>query len=277
VVLQSLIQAGQQATRVNSTDPLNWRTLAAIYENNIAIVGGSDKFAVSNYTEAARRNTQNPAEYLNVARAYVRSADNIQNQINRLQRSGETVSDEDIGRAMAERANSLENALENIQKAISLKGDYASAHFLSSQIYERQGNRALAIQKTLETRNLNPFDTGVGYQLGLLYYLDNQTEKARGEFERVISLSSTFSNARYFLGLAYDRLGERARAIEQFEKIAEFNPENSEVERILKNLKGGEEALYRIVPPALPPQERIKPPLDDTGGAGSETILEDEE
>ena len=269
VVLQSLIQSGQQATIVNPADPLNWRALAAIYEQNINVVGGADGFAIQNYKKSAELNPMNPAEYLNIARAYVRSADNMRNLLARLVGSRDADQDQ-IDKLRKDAASNLNNALVYLDKSIALKSDYASAHFLSSQVYERQGNRELAIQKTLETRNLNPLDTGVGYQLGLLYYLDNQIVQARDEFERVVSLSSTFSNARYFLGLSYDSLGNKDKAIVQFSEIEKFNPDNDEVKRILANLRAGRPALSDIVPPAAPPEDRIVPPVSDNGGAAQE-------
>ncbi len=267
IILQNWIRAGQEATKANPEDPINWRQLGAIYEDNIRIVGGADQFAVSNYTKAAEINPNNPAEYLNVGRAYVISADALKINISRLSQGAEAKKNkEEVLKLETEHAERLSNALVNLQKAIALKSDYAPAHFLISQVYERQGNRALAIEKTLETRNFNPLDTGVGYQLGLLYYLNNQLQEARDEFVRVVSLNENFSNARYFLGLSYDRLGNTQGAIDQFTKIAELNPDNAEVKRILINLKSGNNALSNIVPPAAPPEGRITPPLEVTGG-----------
>jgi tetratricopeptide (TPR) repeat protein len=264
VALQGMIRAGQRSIDANPLDPLNWRQLGAIYEDNIAVVGGADGFAVQNYEKAVSQNPQNPAEYMNIARAYVRAADALQAQVARLSQGKDAAANkEEIAKVKAEREDRLAKSLEALGKSISRKADYAPAHFLSSQVYERQGNRALAIEKSVEARDLNPFDTGVGYQLGLLYYLDNQTGKAREELERIVRLSENFSNARYFLGLSYDKLGNTQAAIEQFEKVAELNPENSEVRKILENLRAGKEALANVVPP---PQSRIETPVEETGG-----------
>lgn len=271
-ILQNQIQAGQEATKINPADPLNRRQLAAIYEDNILIVGGADKFAIENYIKATELNPKNPTEFLNVARAYVRSADSLQGQVARLSQADAKTKQAEIEKLQNERQEKLRNALENLEKSISLKNDYAPAHFLASQVYERQGNRKLAIEKTVETRNLNALDTGVGYQLGLLYYLDNQMENAKTELERVVNLSESFSNARYFLGLAYDKLGDKNKAIKQFERIEELNSDNKEVKDILKNLRSGKEALASIVPPAAPPQQRIEPPVEQTGGEETEKL-----
>lgn len=273
IVLQNLIRAGQEAIKINPQDPTNWRQLGAIYEDNIRIVGGADQFAISNYAKAAELNPNNPAEYLNVGRAHVISADALRVNISRLSKGAEAKNNkEEIEKLETAHAERLTSSLSSLQKAVALKSDYAPAHFLISQVYERQGNRALAIEKTLETRNFNPFDTGVGYQLGLLYYLDNQLQDARDEFTRVVSLNENFSNARYFLGLSYDRLGNTQGAIDQFTKIAELNPDNAEVKKILANLKAGRNALANIVPP---PEERITSPLEVTGGEESAALEEE--
>ncbi|MEK7090196.1 MAG: hypothetical protein AAB930_01275, partial [Patescibacteria group bacterium] len=69
-----------------------------------------------------------------------------------------------------------------------------------------------------------------------------------------------YSNARYFLGLIYDRKGDKPRALGEFGKIAELNPGNNEVKRIIGNLNAGRPALEGIAPP--PPEERTGPPVN---------------
>ncbi|PIZ89699.1 MAG: hypothetical protein COX89_00125, partial [Candidatus Nealsonbacteria bacterium CG_4_10_14_0_2_um_filter_37_10] len=73
----------------------------------------------------------------------------------------------------------------------------------------------------------------MAFQLGLIYYNDEQFNKAKAEFERAILLDPNYSNARYFLGLIYDREENKKEAISQFERIEQFNPENQEVKKIL--------------------------------------------
>ena len=95
-----------------------------------------------------------------------------------------------------------------------------------------------------------PFDAGFAFQLGSVYYQNNQLEKARVEFERALEIEPNFSNARYFLGLTYDRFGDKQAALGQFEKIIQLNPNNEEVKKIISNLQEGKGALEEIVPPA---------------------------
>ncbi|GAI09342.1 unnamed protein product, partial [marine sediment metagenome] len=78
------------------------------------------------------------------------------------------------------------------------------------------------------------------------------------ELERAVELSPAYSNARYFLGLIYDRKGKTQEAIKQFEVIAGLNPENQEVKKILSNLKAGKPALEGIIttPETIPIEEK---------------------
>jgi hypothetical protein len=65
------------------------------------------------------------------------------------------------------------------------------------------------------------------------------------------------------LGLIYDRKGDGPRAIQQFEEIEKFNPDNQEIKRILQNLRAGKPALEGIVPPAEPPERRKETPVKE--------------
>ncbi|OGZ58492.1 MAG: hypothetical protein A2827_01555 [Candidatus Spechtbacteria bacterium RIFCSPHIGHO2_01_FULL_43_30] len=256
VALQNLIQSAQEVTRLNPLDPLNWSQLASVYELNIDIVRGSERFAIKNYKEALDRNPKNPQDYLNLARAYVLASDGLQ----------KGSADPDEGKSPAEqRKEYLESARDNLQEAITLKNDYAAAHFMISQVYERLGERALAIQKNADARNLNPLDTGVGYQLGLLFYINGELENAKLELERVVRINPDFSNALYFLGLSYEKLGNTEAAIKSFTKIRELNPANKEVEKILENLRAARPALFGISSSEDFPEERLEAPIDTEG------------
>ncbi len=87
-------------------------------------------------------------------------------------------------------------------------------------------------------------------------------DKAQAEFERAVLLDPNYSNARYFLGLIYDKKGDKKAAIEQFEKIEKFNPDNKEVKTILANLREGKPALEGVAPGQPPIQEKAPEQLE---------------
>ncbi|MDP3143485.1 MAG: tetratricopeptide repeat protein, partial [Candidatus Omnitrophota bacterium] len=128
-----------------------------------------------------------------------------------------------------------------------------------------QGKLADAIKRAEELVMLNNVDVGALFQLGFLYYKNSQFDQSKPVFERTVQLSPNYSNARYFLGLIYDRENpkDKSAALEQFEKIAELNPDNNEIKQILVNLKAGKAALLGVAPPAPAPQSRSEAPVQE--------------
>ena len=161
------------------------------------------------------------------------------------------------------RTTILQEVGQAFQKAADLKPDYAPAHFMLAQAALRQGNAQSAIKSAENAKLSAPFDIGIAFQLGLLYYQSNDLNRARVEFERAVSISGNYSNARYFLGLIYDRQGNQAKATEQFEKVLELNPDNTEVRKILSNLQNNRDALAGIAPPGAPPEKRNIAPVEE--------------
>lgn len=265
-VLQAAIQSAQRATEVNPADPANWEQLASVYDNVLFAVRDAAQFAIDNYMEAAKRNPRSPEGDFVVARAYIRAADNSQAIASALKAN--KGSEEEIKKAEDQQKDYLEKSLERLNSALVLKADYAPAHFLIAQVYDRQGNRKGAIEKTIEARDINPQDVGIGYQLGLLYFFDNQFGAAQKEFERVLLLSPNYSDARYFLGLVHDKRGEKEAAIVEFEKVSELNPDNEAVKKILENLRSGKEALEGL----RTPQESTQPPVSQAGEEKAQDI-----
>lgn len=232
-ILASAISNGQNATKFNSKDPLNWMTLGMIYEAVVPLkIQGADAMAVSSYQEASKHSPFDPEPFLASARV------EIQNQ-------------------------NFAQAKTYLQSALSLKSDFVAALFLISQIEVYEGNLKEAIAKTEQTAMLVPNDVGVLFQLGLLYYQDNNLAGGRMAFERAISINQNYANARYFLGLIYDKQGLKEKAIEQFENIEKTNSDNQEIEIILDNLRNGKSALDGISPPQKAPEKRTNPPIKD--------------
>ena len=237
------IEIARQATMISPVDSLNWSNLGNVYEKLILIAAGADIFAEENYKKAMTLDPKNPQEPVNLARSFLAASD--------LVGSGNPS-------LWQEKLNKAKNYLE---QSIALKSDYAPAHFLLAVAAMREGKTEEAITKLELTRGLVPFDAGFAFQLGSVYYQNNQLEKARVEFERALEIEPNFSNARYFLGLTYDRFGDKQAALGQFEKIIQLNPNNEEVKKIISNLQEGKGALEEIVPPAQPPTERLEAPV----------------
>ncbi len=243
--ISNAVQAALRATELNPKNPTNWSNAGSIYEALIGVVGGSDRYALGYYAEAVSRDPVNPLEPLNAARTIMSSA--------RLMPANE----KDEAKSL------LAEAEKYINKALELKPDYAPARYLLAKLYLQEGNIQAAVERTEEIKQQNPLDAGVAFQLGFLYYDNNQFDQARTELERAVALSPDYANARYFLGLVYDKKGMESEALEQFKKIEELNKDNQEIKQIIKNLESGRGALDSIVPPAPPPESRSSTPVSD--------------
>jgi len=220
----------KRATEISPNDVANWIVRGFVCRNLIALVGGTEDCAINSYQKAIELEPKNPYIFNEMGLIYLTKADLLAKQ------SGK---EDEINQNLAK-------AKDNFQEAIELKPDYAPAHFQLAMISVKEGKTKDAIQKLEETKSIAPLDSGLAFQLGLLYYNDNQFDLAKAEFERAVSINENFSDARYFLGLIYAKEGEKDLAIEQFEKIEILNPDNSEIKKILANLKEGKPALEGI-------------------------------
>lgn len=228
--LERVVLVARQATEVNPADPMNWSNLGGVYEGLTPYIDGIGQEALTAYTEAESRDPKNPMWSLSRARTYVAMAGFAARQ-------GAPTSDL-YAQAQAE-----------LTKALELKPDYVEARFLSAQTHFTAGSVDAALARVAEVRQLSANDASMAFQLGLLQYQNARYADAAFEFERAVSLNREYANARYFLGLAYTQLDRTNDALTQFRQLAESNPENQEVLKIISNLTNGRPALEGLVEP----------------------------
>ena len=253
--IANAVNSAQAAAQLDKENFYNLWTQGSVYENIILFADGADKQAVQSYEEAFKRNPQSPSVQLDIARTHLAAADRTDLTLSALAQAEKK--DEEKEAALKQEKEALLNSGKAaLEKSIALKSDYVPAHYLFSQLYERTGDTAKAIEKAQDAKKFAPGDLGALFQLGRLYYNDNQLEKAQAEFEESVAVNPDYSNGRYFLGLVYDKRGFKNKAVAEFEKIKELNPDNKEVAQILENLKAGNPALHNMgqqpVPPAPP-------------------------
>ncbi len=235
-VLGTTIQNAQAAVNLNPAEPFNWVSLGRIYEAIVPFkVQGAPDASINAYAEALKRFPSNPELYLAQARVELMQ-------------------------------NKLKEAKDFLLQAVAVKNDYVPAHFLLAQIEAQSGNSAEAIRRAETAVSLSQLnDIGALFQLGLLYYQNQRYADARLVLERSITINPNYSNARYFLGLIYDKAGGREKALNEFQKILVLNPDNNEIRQIIQNLQSGQGALYKISPPSPAPEKRSQPPVPDEG------------
>lgn len=238
-LVASAVNSATQATMLNPVDVAGWNVRGFIYRNLIGILGGADDWAIKSYETAAELEPVNPYIFTEIGRIYIVKANLA------IQQENSPAKEENLKLAQA-----------FFEKAVSLKADYAPANYQIAAIYIEAGKTKEAISSLQLAQQAAPLDIGLAFQLGVIYYDEKQFDNARVQFERAVALDPGYSNARYFLGLIYDRQGNKNEAILQFKTIEELNPENQEVKKILSNLRGGKTALEGIVPSEPPVEEK---------------------
>lgn len=253
-VVASAVQNSDRMAQLHPLEPAVWRTRGSLYELLIPFFPGTERLAFESYKKATELDPLNPSVYSDWGRAGLVYADRLRILVGQA-RGQERVQVEEA------RVKTLEEIVLVLNKAVELKPDFATAHFLLSQAAIRANNIQFAISSTENAKRSAPFDIGIAFQLGLLYYQNGDLDRAKAEFERAVALNANYSNARYFLGLIHDRNGDYDAAIAEFELVRALNPANEEVKRILSNLRVGRKALEGIVPPAEPPETRRTAPV----------------
>ncbi|MBI1974800.1 MAG: tetratricopeptide repeat protein, partial [Parcubacteria group bacterium] len=233
-LLGAALGSARQAVALNKTNYENLISLGRVYEAVVPLkIPGAYESARASYEEALSLNPESPALFLTLARLEAAKGDNAK-------------------------------AREEIARALTKKGNYTEAIFFLSQVEAREGNIKAAISSVEAASVIAPNDATVFFQLGLLRYNDRDFRGAIGALERAVALNPAYANAKYFLGLSYERVGRDADAVRQFQDIQKTNPDNKEIELILRNLKAGR-APFADAPPPLDaaPEKRPKLPVGE--------------
>jgi len=224
-----------RSTETGAADSENWMNRGLIYQNLIGLeIEGSGPFAISMYEEAIKRNPHNPLAYSRIGNTYLAIAD----ALSRTRGAS----------ARLEILDNLGKAEENLQNAIELYDNYGQALYNLAVVYDRRGELPQAIRQFEQLAISNPRDSSVVFQLGLLYYRNNQKAHAIAAWEQAVRLFPDYSNARWYLSLSYEERGNEGdseRALAQVREILVHNPDNELVTGRIEQLEAG----VRIIPP----------------------------
>ncbi len=98
---------------------------------------------------------------------------------------------------------------------------------------------AAMIQDAHKALAQNPDDVNSRYNLAVAYKLAGQDELARQEYARVAQMQPDFSDVHYELGLLYAKHGRLAEAKTALTRAAELDPQDERIARALKRLETG--------------------------------------
>ena len=186
------------------------------------------------FETAATLDPLNPMIWNEIGKVHVMWADQVLAQAN----STTTKSIRDAGKTIADQE--LRLAEEALNKAIAMKPDYAPAHYHLGIIYDRQNKLKDAIVKLEQVLRANPKDVGVGFQLAVLYYRDNDKgEKAKSKdlLEQIVAFQPSYVNARWYLATVYQELGRYDDELLQLQAIQDQVGQNQQVADKISSVK----------------------------------------
>jgi len=194
------------AVSQNPNQYLNYVNLGNVYASLVTLpIDGSYENAVNSYSKAQTLAPNNPSILLAKAQLEFTKKNN-------------------------------DEAKKLIGQAINLKSNYTDALFLLAQIDTSEGNTAGAISEVERAAQLSPNDSTIFFRLGLLRYNDSQYTEAVSAFEQAVLLDNSYLNARYFLGLAYEKSGRNGDALIQFKILDKVLPNNQDVKKAVDSL-----------------------------------------
>jgi predicted Zn-dependent protease len=136
-----------------------------------------------------------------------------------------------------------QTALSTYQTQIQTSPDDPLANYGYALALARTGNRKDAVsymKKALEKKALNPY---MLKELGRIYFLDGQYEKARNTLEGSVSLTPSDFEGIFYLARAYMELGQLEKAADSFHIVLQKNPKDKQIYLFLGNIYGQQEKL----------------------------------
>ncbi len=213
--LEHTIEHGLTAVRLGDTYQ-NWLSLAQIYgEFAGANVDGAYENASDAYARAFEAQPTNPIPKVRLAQ-------------------------------IAIARNEADSARTYLHEAIALKPDLAIAYYLLSQVEAASGNGDPAVEAAAEVVRLVPNDALGWFNLGYILYSGRAYQEGVRVLEQSVSLSPDYANALFVLGLSYNQIGRSEDAARAFERVAQLNPSEQWLSRLIENVRVGKDPFDGI-------------------------------
>ena len=118
----------------------------------------------------------------------------------------------------------VDDAIEQYQLALDIEPDFTEARSNLASAYYSQGHIEQAVQEfQLAARN-DGSNAYVMYHLGVLHYHQRKFREAADYFRQAISRDRQMADARFFLGETLMKLGDEDKAMREYERAIEIDP-----------------------------------------------------
>lgn len=195
--LSTGIQAATLATQAAPNNYQNWVVLGNVYQAVVPLkISGAYENAKAAYQKAIALDPTNPA--LPFALAQLEIA----------------------------QGNAAE-AEKDLTTAIGLKRDYTQAILLLSQLQVQEGKAQEALQAAEAAAYFAPTDPNVLFQVGILRLGTGNIDGAIQALSAAVDQNKQYSNARFFLAVAYANKGQYPQALAQLQAVAALSSDNA--------------------------------------------------
>lgn len=210
-IIGSSINTSRRATTLAPLSVGAWEQLAELYRNTRALSKESNAWVITALGEAIKLENTNPRFYVMRGNAYLFDKKTVEAQA-------------------------------DYEKALSLKNNYALAHYLLSVLKEGGKDIPGAIASAEAAARFAPRDLGAQYNLGrMLYNRSGEVDMARAEqiFRRILTVNRDHANTLFSLAVLLERKGELSEARSIYERVLELDPQNKTVKERLAKLPEG--------------------------------------
>ena len=109
------------------------------------------------------------------------------------------------------------------KRALALNRNSTDTLLRLSWFYAETGQFDDAYEMTRSALEIDPLSTAVRNAMGQVFYLNRNYAPALNHYEEALSLNRNDPSLNYYVGLAYEQLGEYSRAIEQYKTATELS------------------------------------------------------
>ena len=124
-----------------------------------------------------------------------------------------------------------DEARSALEKALTFKPD-VSAEYLLGMIADNTGDADGALQRFMQIIKRDPLYGPAYTAMGTIHIKQNNYQLAKTELEQAIHLNDRDLSAFYQLGLVYNKLGEKARAKQMFDRAEQLREAQRNQEKI---------------------------------------------
>jgi tetratricopeptide (TPR) repeat protein len=123
-----------------------------------------------------------------------------------------------------------QEAIRSLLKVLELNPDHAQTYRLLAAAYEKSGDKKESAKYTKLAQEKGGKTALDAYNEGIQAFNNGETDNAIAAFEEAIKLDEKYGDAYYRLGLCHLNKNENDKAIAALKKYVELNPNGEEVE-----------------------------------------------